>query len=110
VLWARWAINALDPTAERPPPAVLEQLQLYREVRASPSRAGREERMMRILDLTAQEFPVIGLCTADDITGVVSTPLRNVPPVMMSSGRSFLAPAPVNPCQFYLDPPRSDQP
>lgn len=110
VLWARWANNALEPTAERPPPKVLEQLALYREVRASPSRAGREERMMRILDLAAQEFPVIGLCTADDITGLVSSRLRNVPPVMMSSGRSFLAPAPVNPCQFYFDAPRSDRP
>ena len=66
--------------------------------------------MMTVLDLAAEEFPVIGLCTADDITGLVARRVHNVPDIMMSSGRSFLAPAPVNPCQFHLDPEPGEPP
>ena len=43
--------------------------------------------------------------SADDVMALVRNHLRNVPAVMMSSGRSFPAPAPCNPCQFFLDPP-----
>ena len=93
-----------DRLAEVPPERVRVQLDLYRQVRATASPQERAERMMTVLDLAAAEFPVIGLCTADDITGLASRRLHNVPDIMMSSGRSFLAPAPVNPCQFHLDP------
>ncbi len=102
--WGRWMVNPADNRGEKPPPEIQEQMQLYRRVKATADIVERQNLMMKVLDRTADFFPVIGLCTADDITGLVANRLHNVPAVMMTSGRSFLAPAPVNPCQFYLDP------
>lgn len=108
--WARWLMNPADSRAEKPPALVEEQMRIYRQVQATPDLPGRQQLMRRVLDLTAEQFPVIGLCTADDITMLVSDRLHNVPRVMMSSGRSFLAPAPANPCQFFLDAVEARQP
>jgi peptide/nickel transport system substrate-binding protein len=105
--WARWMLNPADKLAEKPPPLVEEQMRIFRQVQASPDAAGRQQLMRRVLDLAAEEFPVIGLCTADDIELLVSDRLQNVPRLMMSSGRSFLAPAPTNPSQYYFDPPEA---
>lgn len=110
IAWARWLNNPRDPLAEEPTEKVRRQMQLYRSVQMAVVPAERKKIMAEVLDLAADEFPVIGLCTADDITGLVKNDLRNVPTTMMSSGRSFPAPAPVNPCQFYFDPPRETAP
>lgn len=105
VPWARWMINPADRRAEKPPPPVVEQMRLFHAAQAATDPAVKHALMRRVLDIAADQFPVIGLCTADDILCLVSDRLRNVPPVMQSSGRSFLAPAPVNPCQFWFDDP-----
>ena len=100
--WAHWMVYPADRRSEKPPESVVRQMMAYREVQAMPDAAGRQALMRRVLDMAADEFYVIGLCSADDISCLVSDRLHNVPMVMMSSGRGFLAPAPVNPCQFFI--------
>ena len=110
VKWARWFATPKDPLAEEPPELVRRQMALYRSVQAEYDVKRQHALMLQLLELTADFFPVIGICTADEGSMLVKNNLRNVPKVMLSSGRSFPGPSPANPCQFYFDPPEAAKP
>lgn len=110
VAWARWRMNPHDPLAEEPPEEVRRQIRLYGELTSTAEPHRQHELVRQILDIAADQFYAIGLCLPLDGYGLAKNHLRNVPSVMMSSGQSFLSPAPLNPCQFFIDDNSVKQP
>lgn len=108
--WARWRMDPQDPLAEEPPAAVKQQMDLYHQLASTVEPHRQTELVHRILEMAADQFYAIGLCLPQEGYGLAKQRLRNVPPVMMSSGSSFLSPAPVNPCQFFLQERSSTRP
>ncbi|MFY7960928.1 MAG: ABC transporter substrate-binding protein [Elsteraceae bacterium] len=99
-LWALWHINPKDPRAELPPPRVREQMALYQTLLRSTNASMRNALMRRILDITREEFPVIGICLPENGYGIVRNDFHNVP-TKMPFAWSYPNPGPVRPEQFF---------
>lgn len=99
-LWALWHINPKDPRAEQPPPRVREQMALYQTLLKSTNAGERNALMRRILDITREEFPVIGICLPENGYGVVRNDFHNVP-AKMPFAWSYPNPGPLRPEQFF---------
>lgn len=110
LLWARWFADPQDPKAEEPPPAVGRQMTLYRQLRSTPDPARQADLMRQILQITAEEFPVLGVSWEPTGAILVRNDFRNVPAMMPNAGATYLCPSPANPCQFYLRRPGAARP
>ena len=106
--WAAWNSQRSGSTggpveAVEPPASVQEQFRLYDQIMQEGDGERQIELMNQILQITADEFPVLGISTEAPGYGVVRNRLRNVPDVMFAS---FSWPCPVasNTVQyFFLD-------
>lgn len=99
-LWALWYINPNDPRAETPPPRVREQMALYQTLLKSTNPAERNALMRRILEITQEEFPVIGINLPQNGFGVVRNDFHNVPSKTPFAW-TYPNPGPARPEQFF---------
>jgi peptide/nickel transport system substrate-binding protein len=101
--WARWFNPAvfIGTAAEEPPAATQRQMELYRQLQASPPDA-QADLMRQILDIAAEEFYVIGVSLPAPGYGIVRNNFHNVP-ASMPDAWLYPSPAPTNPEQYFID-------
>ena len=103
--WAKaWAWYYVDPNnavAEEPPDDVKKQQELYKQICATADDQKQQDLLKQILDIQADQFPVIGICYDGNFYGISVDKLKNTPPVVASSW-DFPTPAPTNPCTWYF--------
>lgn len=99
--WAYWYNNPDAEIAEEPPPEVLRQQELYKKALTVASDEKRDELMTEILQIAADQFYTIGLCTSVDGYAIVSNKMHNVPECMGSW--AYPNPGPSNTEQFWLE-------
>ncbi len=105
-LWTSWARNPGAPGAVTPPPAVLAQMELFHQLKRTTAPDLQERLMRAILEIAADQFFVIGICTQPGYTALARREFRNVPRTM-PDGWAYPTPAPTNPSQYFLAPPPS---
>ncbi len=101
--WFNWFVNSNSPKAVEPADWAKEQMALYRKLLASGDQEVQAGLMRRILEITAKNFPVMGVTLKSEKKGVVGTRFHNVPRAIIASW-TYPTPAPVNPSQFFVDP------
>lgn len=104
VAWVLWQANHDDPLAMRPPPRVMEQLNLLDDLKSTGSPTEQSSIMNAILDIAEEQFYAIGLFLRERGYGLVRNNFHNVPE-LMPYGWSYPTPAPTNPSQYYTIPP-----
>lgn len=87
---------ALDPQDEQ----IYRQWELWDLVKTTPDAEQQAAYVMELLDITADQFYVIGISTPPNGFGVVSNAMRNVPDTIYSSW-TFASPGPVNVYTFF---------
>lgn len=99
--WGIWAQDPTDPNAEEPSEAAKRQLELYAQVQATADFGQQMELMGQILDITKEEFYIIGTNMEPDRVGIVNRNLRNVPRSMPNT-YFYMTPGPASAEQFYF--------
>lgn len=100
--WANWYVNPDSVDAISPSPAVKKQLALYDQLRATANTEKQMHLMRDILDISADQFYVMGIALPLNRKGVVAKNFHNVPKIMPAAW-SYATPAPTNPSQYYID-------
>lgn len=98
--WSRWFVTG-GVEGERPPPRILEQMELYRGLRATPDEEGQYEVMRQILQIAQEEFWVMGLNLTPVGYGIVANNFHNVPKTVPND-TAHNAPGPTNPEQYFI--------
>lgn len=99
--WQAW-YNGTDPDiAEEPIDWVREQMDLYSEVKAEPDPARQAELMGELLEITEENFPVIGVSLPPNGYYIAKNDLMNVTD-QMKHAWLFPTPAPYDPQQWYF--------
>ena len=103
--WAKaWAWYYVDPKnalAEEPPDPIKKQMDLYNQIRATSDDQKQQDLLKQILDIQADEFPVIGICYDGNFYGISVDKLKNTAKVLPSS-YDYPTPAPTNPATWYF--------
>ena len=100
--WANWYANPESPSAITPPDAVQKQLALYDQLKATANAEKQAQLMRDILDISVDQFYVMGIALPLNRKGVVAKNFHNVPKIMPAAW-SYATPAPTNPSQYYID-------
>ncbi len=100
--WASWYLNPANTNAVEPPAEVIKQLDLYNQLKATANAETQNKLMRDILDISANQFYVMGIALPPNRKGVVAKNFKNVPKVIPAAW-SYATPAPTNPCQYYLE-------
>lgn len=100
--WGYWYNNPKNPLTQEPPAAAREQVELYRQIKATSDPQKQQEFMKKILDIAADQFYAIGISLPDKGFGVVKKNFHNVPAVMPSAF-TYPNPAPTNPSQYFFE-------
>ena len=100
--WAQWFNGTRPEIAEEPADWAQEQMELYREVRASSDADQRAELMKQILAITKEQFPVIGVSLMPNSYYIAKNNLRNVPDSMFNAWL-FPTPSPMDPTTWYFE-------
>ncbi|KAB2865780.1 MAG: ABC transporter substrate-binding protein [Anaerolineae bacterium] len=101
--WGYWYRDPSNEVAIEPPPPVQEQMRLYNQIKETLNPDAQAELMTQILQISAQEFLVIGTVLDPNSTMLISANLHNVPP-SIPLAFSYPTPAPTNPAQYFIDP------
>lgn len=100
--WAEWYTNPTNPDAIAPPAEVVRQLALYNQLKATADAEKQNKLMRDILDISANQFYVMGIALPPNRKGLVAKNFKNVPKVIPAAW-SYATPAPTNPSQYYLE-------
>ena len=100
--WSNWHANPESPNAITPPEAVQKQLALYDQLKATANAEKQAQLMRDILDISVDQFYVMGIALPLNRKGVVAKNFHNVPKIMPAAW-SYATPAPTNPSQYYID-------
>jgi peptide/nickel transport system substrate-binding protein len=100
--WGIYYQNPRDPKAEEPSPAAKRQQELHAQMLQRPTTAEQVALMRQILEITRDEFYVIGTNMEPDNYGVVRNNMRNVPTEMPDT-LFYLTPGPTNPEQYFFE-------
>jgi len=100
--WSNWYANPESPSAITPPEAVQKQLALYDQLKATANAEKQAQLMRDILDISVDQFYVMGIALPLNRKGVVAKNFHNVPKIMPAAW-SYATPAPTNPSQYYID-------
>ncbi|WP_430474074.1 ABC transporter substrate-binding protein [Thalassospira lucentensis] len=100
--WANWHVNPDSPDAIIPPAAVQKQLSLYNSLKETANAEKQTQLMRDILDISADQFYVMGIALPPNRKGVVAKDFHNVPKVIPAAW-SYATPAPTNPSQYYIE-------
>ncbi|WP_198663941.1 ABC transporter substrate-binding protein [Jiangella endophytica] len=102
VLWDRWYVSdGTDPAGLEPPVHVVEQRELYDQLRVEPDADRRVELMRQVLAISREQFHLIGVSTPLTGYGVVKNTFHNM------LGETYFAanfpyPGVANPEQFFI--------
>lgn len=99
--WAHWYLNPDASDAITPPEIVRNQFALYDQLKATANTEKQNQLMREILDISADQFYVMGIALPPNRKGVVSRDFHNVPKVMPAAW-SYATPAPTNPSQYFI--------
>jgi peptide/nickel transport system substrate-binding protein len=99
--WARWYRDPNDPKAQTPPAEVQKQMALFDQIRATANPDVQAALMAQLLEISADQFYVIGLHTPSLERGIVKNNFFNVPSVMPGAW-AYPDPAPTNPSQYFI--------
>ncbi|MDP9352555.1 MAG: ABC transporter substrate-binding protein, partial [Chloroflexota bacterium] len=100
-----WAIWFNDPKADgaiEPAAPAKKQMELYRQLMNSADTEERTDLMKQILQISQEEFWVMGLALPTEGYGIVKNNFHNVPEEMVSAYLS-LTPAQTNPSQYWIE-------
>lgn len=100
--WANWYLNPDSPDAMTPPAPVQAQLALYDQLKETANKVKQNQLMRDILDISADQFYVMGIALPPNRKGVVAKNFHNVPK-MIPAAWSYATPAPTNPSQYYIE-------
>lgn len=104
--WQSWYNDPTGsdfPTApEEPPAEVKQQMELYNQITVTGDPDAQAELMMRILDIAADQFYVIGVSLPPSGYGIVKNNFHNVP-TSFPNAYAYPTPAPTNPSQYFID-------
>jgi peptide/nickel transport system substrate-binding protein len=100
--WAQWYSDPKNPDAVEPPAEVIRQLELYNQLKATADAEKQNKLMRDILDISANQFYVMGIALPPNRKGLVAKNFKNVPKVIPAAW-SYATPAPTNPSQYYLE-------
>lgn len=100
--WAQWFNGTRPEIAEEPADWAKEQMALYNQVRASGDPEERAELFRKILAITKEQFPVIGVSLLPNSYSIVRNNLRNVPDSMFNAWL-FPTPGPMDPVTWYFE-------
>jgi len=98
--WANWYNGIRDATAEEPPAEVKAIQAAFEKVKMSPTFDGQVKTMAPVLQMSADYFFCIGVCTPPLQYGIVSNKMMNVPSRMIA-GWQYPTPAPLNTFSFF---------
>lgn len=98
--WGIWFQNPNAPNAEEPSAPAKRQQELYVELQRKPTTAEQLAVMKQILEITREEFYIIGTNMEPDRFGIVRQNMRNVPERMPNTF-FYMTPGPTQPEQFY---------
>lgn len=99
-LWQYWYNN--DPRGEEPPADVKKQMELYNELKATGDIKKQKELMRQILEITKEQFYVIGISLPPTGFGIKKYSFENVPDKMIYAWL-YPTPTPTNPCQYFSE-------
>ena len=99
VPWGDWYASG-GKSGEEPPVEVKRQMDIYRQIKASPDAAKQKELFQQLLDISADEFYAIGISTPGNLYAVVKNNLHNVP--VAWTAWTFPTPAATNTEQYYF--------
>jgi peptide/nickel transport system substrate-binding protein len=77
--WAEWYRNPESPTAMEPPPEVMKQVDLVRKAEQTTDLAGRIAIWKEILEITKEQFWLIGISSAQPGFMIISNDVKNIP-------------------------------
>ncbi len=100
IAWYNWKFD-LDGDQEEPLPWVAEGLDLYDRIQRTPDEAEQHRMMHEILQLAADNFPMMGICIPVGEYGIVNNRLRNVAETW-NRGSRFAQPGAMDMSQFYF--------
>ncbi len=100
--WAAWYVDSDNKNAAIPPKIVQKQMSLYDQLKSTADPKQQKSLMRAILDISADEFYVLGVALPPNRKGIVANNFKNVPKVMPAAW-SFATPAPTNPAQYYIE-------
>ena len=92
-----------SPDAITPPETVQRQLALYNQLKETANAQKQTQLMRDILDISVDQFYVMGIALPPNRKGVVAKNFHNVPKVIPAAW-SYATPAPTNPSQYYIEP------
>ncbi len=102
--WTAW-YEGIKPgggvTPEEPPAPVLQQMKLYDQLKASPDFKQQVSLMKQLLQISADQFYMLGIAFEAPGYGVKKTDVHNVPKSMPASW-IYPTPGPTNPEQYYI--------
>jgi peptide/nickel transport system substrate-binding protein len=103
MLWSQWYQGGKP--SEEPPPAMKEQMQLYRsQVIGQADLKGQYAGMKRIIQIARDQFWTMGISLPSGAYAIVTDRIHNVP----GKDKMWLAfrcpyPAVTNPCQYFIE-------
>jgi peptide/nickel transport system substrate-binding protein len=101
--WASWYLSNGED-GEEPPEATQRQMELYRQVLATPDPEERDDLFRELIAIAKDEFYVFGVSLATDGYGIVANNFHNVPEPLPEA-YLYISPAPGQPEQFFIDTP-----
>ncbi len=99
--WALWWQSG-GKQGEQPSALAKKQMDLYDQVRITTDGAKQKDLMKQFLDIAAEEFWVVGICTVPEGYGIVKNNFKNVPKKMFSSGGDYMNPGVTMPEQYFF--------
>jgi len=101
--WVSWYTNPAEPQtpAEEPPPAVLEQYDLYDQLKATTDAATQIDLFKQLLEISKEQFYAMGVSLPANGYGIVKNRFHNVPE-SMPDANLFMTPGPTNPEQYFI--------
>lgn len=100
--WAQWFQGTRPEIAEEPADWAKKQMDLYNQVRASADPEERAELFRQVLDITKEEFPVIGVSLMPNSYSIIQNNLKNAPESMFNAWL-YPTPAPMDPTTWYFE-------
>ncbi|OKH87766.1 ABC transporter substrate-binding protein [Thalassospira sp. TSL5-1] len=100
--WAAWYGDHDSKDATVPPQIVQKQMSFYDRLKSTAAPEQQKSLMRAILDISADQFYVMGVALPPNRKGIVANNFKNVPKVMPAAW-SFATPAPTNPSQYYIE-------
>jgi peptide/nickel transport system substrate-binding protein len=99
--WALWYETG-GARGEEPPAPAKKQCELYDQVKITADEAKQRDLMRQLLDISAEQFWIMGISTPGEGYGLVKNNFKNVPKQMFSSGQEYCNPGAAMPEQFYI--------